>query len=214
MAQPVLTYTPPDIFQGPMDVWIDLAPPPSANIPVIGVNNILLDANGAPTDTGANGKHLGLTEGPASLSVFPKTSEIRADNFAGVVDIALVNQECEIGFTIKETHLNWFPLLAAGPATTKHYAVAAVGADHGGELLQVGSMRSCATALHTLCLVGPKRNSPASSWVTVFAYKCYLKSAISLELGRAKETMLKLQWACIADLTRVQYDTVLQIVTP
>lgn len=203
-------FSPADIFQGPADLWLDLGAPVSAVPPVQYTNTLQLDATGAPPDSGSAGVNLGLTEGPCSVSIHPKFNEIRADQFAAPVDAAFVSLACEIDFNIKELNLARFPKYFAGILTGTYTDVTA-GANPACDFLQIGSNKSSQAQLHTLMLIAPRRDV-ANKWIYVFAYKTYLKSAITLPLDRKKETVIKLKFGCIADTARVAKDQVLQMI--
>lgn len=205
------SFTPADIFQGPADLWIDLGAPASAVPPVQYTNTLQLNGSGEPPDSGASGFNVGLTEGPCTVNINPKFSEIRADQFAAPVDAAFVSLASEIDFAVKETQLSKFPKYFAGILTGTYSNLGAGGTNPAADFLQIGSNKSSQAQLHTLMLIAPRRDV-ASKWLYVFAYKAYLKSAISLQLDRKKETVIKMKWGCIADPARVAKDQVLQIV--
>ncbi len=207
----VKSFTPADILQGPADIYLDVQAPASAVPPVQYTNTLQLDASGQPPDGGALGIHLGLSEGPASISIHPKFSEIRADQFAGPIDVAFVSLECEIDFAIKESSLTRIQKFFAG-VLTGTYASLPIGVTNpAADFLQIGSAKTSAVNLHTLLLITPDRGT-AAKWAYVMAYKAYLASAVALPIGRSKETVLKLKWKLIADTARVAKDQVLQIV--
>lgn len=70
---------------------------------------------------------------------------------------------------------------------------------------------SSAVSTFTLMLVGPNRGNTAK-FAYVFAFKCYLKSAVQLTFQRSKENTHKLKFGVVADLTRIAGDELMQIV--
>ena len=205
-------FTPGDIFQGPADVYLGVQAPASAVPPVQYINTLQLDASGQPPDAGASGIHLGLTEGPASISSTPKFDEIKSDQFAAAVDAAFVSLATEIDFIVKELSLAHIQRYFAGILTGTYTNVVAGGTNPAADFLQVGSNKnSQMQGLTTLLLIAPRRNV-ASKWLYVMAYKAYLASAIALPVDRKKETSIKMKWKCVADTSRAASDQVLQIV--
>ncbi len=210
MATVSKAFTVADLLQGPLDWYLDVQAPPSANPPVQYTNTLQLDASGQPPDGGSAGLHLGLSEGPGGISINPKFQEIHADQFAGPIDAAFVSLECEIDFPLKESKLANIQKYWAGVLTGTYTSVIA-GANPACDFLQIGTPKTSAVNLHTLMGIVPDRGT-AAKWAYIMAYKCYLASAIALPIGRSKETVLKLKWKCIADTSRVAGDQVLQIV--
>lgn len=211
MAVVAKSFTPTDILQGPMDWYLDIQAPASANPPVQGTNTLTLDGSGQPPDAGSSGIHLGLSEGPSSLSINPKFQEIHADQFAGPVDVAFVSLACEIDFVIKESKLTNIQKYFAGVLTGTYTNVSAGGTNPASDTLQIGSPKTSAVNLHTLLGIVPDRGT-ASKWAYIMAYKAFLASAVALPIGRSKETVIKLKWKLLADTSRVAKDQVLQII--
>jgi hypothetical protein len=204
-------FTPGDIFQGPADVYLDIAAPPSAIPPVAGTNTIALDANGQPTDTGTAGIHLGLTEGPCQLTGTPKYAEIRADQFAAPLDAAYVSMECSIEFAIKELNLSRISKYFAGITSGKYSSLSAGSTNPAADLLQLGNSSGAQANTHTVMLVAPDRKA-AGKFLYVFAYRAIPASAIKLEFERKKEAVYKIKFKCIIDPSRAARDQVMQIV--
>ena len=204
-------FTPSDIFQGPADIWLDIAAPASAVPPVLFTNTLQLNASGEPPDSGVAGVSLGLTEGPCAVSIAPKFNPIRADQFAGDVDAAFVSLGCEIDFSIKETNLLKMPKYFSGILTSIYTNLSAGSSNPAADMLQIGSNKSSQAQVHTILMIAPRRDV-ASKWMYVMAYRCYLKGVISLAFDRRKETVIKTKWGCIADPARVPKDQVMQII--
>jgi hypothetical protein len=205
------TFTPGDIFQGPADVYLDIAAPPSAVPPVGGTNTIALDASGQPNDTGSAGIHLGLTEGPCTLVGTPKYAEIRADQFAAPIDAAYVSTECSIEFAIKELNLSRIPKYFAGLTSGRYSNLAAGSTNPAADMLQLGNSSGAQANTHTVMLVAPDRKA-AGKFLYVFAYKAIPGSAIKLDFERKKEAVYKIKFNCIIDPNRVAKDQIMQIV--
>lgn len=296
MAVVTKAFTPADIFQGPADLFLDIAAPASATPPVQYTNTLQLDASGQPPDASTAGElaavsagstpgtgyvlgdileitqagaanglvrvtgitgpsgvgtvaivragtgysaasnlpsvhrsgagddtttitittiqkgiNLGLTEGPCSISINPKFAEIMADQYAGAVDAAFVSMACEVDMVIKETNLRKVQKYFAGLLSGAYFDLPAGSTHPAADFLQIGSSRTSQANTHTLLLIAPRRDA-ASKWVYAMFYRAYLKSAVQMDTGRAKETMLKLKWGCIADTSRVAKDQVGQII--
>lgn len=160
------------------------------------------------------GISLGLTEGPCSVNIHPKFDEIKADQFAAPVDAAFISLATEIDFVVKELTLRNIQQYFAGLLTGTYFNLTGSPVsttNSAADFLQIGSNRSSQAMTTTLMLIAPRRDV-ASKWVYVMAYSAYLKSAIQIQVGRKKETMVKMKWGCIADTSRVAKDQVLSIV--
>jgi hypothetical protein len=209
MATVPHSFSPADIFQGPMDIWLDMAAPPSAVPLVPGVNTPTIDqATGVPTDTGDDGFNLGITEGPVTFSLAPTFQPIMADNFSAPIQTGLTQMEGSIGFAVKELDYARMPNYFAGLQTCTYFALPAGANAPASDFLQFGDMRSAAAREHTLLMIGPRRGK---YWLYIFAYRAYLTSAFSIEWGRAKETIIKVEWGLLADPNRQPRDQVLQM---
>jgi len=209
-------YTPGNIIQGPADVYVDVQPPPSAVPPVQGTNSwaktgtYAIDGSGQPMDNGSTGLHVGSTEGPAILSTTPKFEEIRADQHAAPVDAAFVSLETQIEFTVKEAVLSKLQKFFCSPLG-RYTDVAAGATNPAADFLQIGSPTGSDMTFRKLLLISPDRASSGNFWI-VQAYRAALKSAVASSLGRSKETVWKLTFACVADTSRALKDQTVQIV--
>lgn len=203
-------FTPADIWQGPADVYLDVAAPTSAIPPVAGTNTLTLDVSGQPTDTGAAGVHLGITEGPVMVDFQPGFHDILGDQLGAQVDAALVSLKGNIDFALKE--MNFVNLVKYfGSSLGTYTSLSAGSTNPAADFIQIGAPRSSQTTKHTLLLVSPRRDA-AQKYGYVLAYRAILASAIASELSRAKENIWKLKFECLADTTRVASDQVAQIV--
>ncbi len=158
-----------------------------------------------------SGYHLGLTEGPALVSINPKFDLINADQFSTHVDAAFVSLASEIDFVVKEFVLAQMQRLFAGLFSATYWDLAIGSTNPKTDLLQIGSTPSSAAVTTTLLLVSPRRDA-ANKYLYVMGYKCHIKSAIAMSVSRAKESTIKLKFGCLADTSRVAKDYVLQIV--
>lgn len=213
MANISRVWAPQSIIQGPADVYLDVAAPPSAIPPASGTNiwgpsgTYSIDANGQPADSGSAGVHLGIAEGPAVFTMTPKFLEVMADQLAAPVDAAFTQSEFEIDFSMKEVNLSNLALLLQ-PAT---YTNVTSGTNPAADFLQVGNLANCAVSFHTLMFVSPNQAAPSKYYV-VMAYKAMLSSAFQTTFHRPTETTWKLKFKCLADTTRVLKDAVAQFV--
>ncbi len=205
MAVVTKTYTPANVIQGPADLYIGVAAPASSLTPTADANNLTLDANGQPTDTGTAGFHVGSIEAPSQLQVTEKFNEIRDDQHESPIDLAFDTVEAEIDVTIKEVALLNVQKYFMSDKLSTRTALAAQ------DVLQVGGQLDSSLNLRTLLLVQPRRDA-AGKFVYVMAYKSYLKSALQLTFHRNKENVFKLKFGCVMDSTRVAGDEVLQVV--
>ena len=156
------------------------------------------------------GFHIGLSDGPVTMNIAPKFKEIRADQHAAPVDAAFVSMDTEISFPVKEALLrNLQPFFSSviGQYTNIPYTTGTVAAD----FLQIGSTNTDAVIFHPLLLVSPLRTS-VGNFIIVNAYKAMLKSAVETTFKRDQETIWKLSFYCIADVSRVYSDMVAQVV--
>jgi hypothetical protein len=202
MATISKVYTPANIWQGPVDVYVNVPAPASHNPPTADPDEITLDANGQPP---SGGVHLGSLEAPAQISITEKFNEIRDDQHESAGDVAFDTVEAEVDVVLKETALDNLKTLLSSSALGTYTALAA------SKVLQVGGQATSALTFFTLMLVGANRANTAK-FAYVFAFKAYLKSAVQFTFHRAKENSHKLKLGCVADLTRIAGDELMQIV--
>lgn len=158
-----------------------------------------------------SGYHLGLTEGPASISTNPKFTMIGADQYSVPVDAAFSSLEAEIDFAVKELAFSNLQRYFAGLFSANYFDLSVGSTNPATDLMQIGSSPSAAALTPTLLLVAPRRDV-ANKFVYAMGYKCYIKSAIAMAAQRNKETVIKLKWGLLADTSRVAKDMALQIV--
>jgi hypothetical protein len=199
------------LFQGPMDIYLDVAAPPSAVPPVQGTNTLTLDASGQPSDTGTAGVHLGIALGPATLTLTDKIARITGDQFAADVAGAFVSQRVELDIALKELNLANISKLSASSATLTYFSLTAGITNPARDFVQLGTARSSGVRFHTLLIIGPRRDV-AAKFAYVMLYRAILVSSLPFEIARKKETDLKLKFKGFLDTTRVQGDMTMQVV--
>lgn len=160
--------------------------------------------NGVGTSSGniLVGQHLGLTEGPTTLSVTPHFNEIRADQFESPIDAYLTKVEAEIDTVLLEydplTFQRWFSAdTVTNPALLANSRITTFG----GQFTDASNLR-------TLMLVSPDR-ATVGRWIYVFAFRAYIASAIPLTFHRTAANTFKLKWKLVADFSRQPGDELL-----
>jgi hypothetical protein len=202
MAGPVpRQYRSQYIFQGPADVYLNVVRPPSSAAPTADANTVLLE-NGIPI-AATNAKFLGSTEGPATVGITEEVNPIRDDQHESAIDAGFTVTSAEIGFTVKETRFQTLDWLITGPDLFQYIPVT------GGEYLSGGGQLNATAQTMSILLIAPRLSTP-SKYAYVLGYKCYLKSALESEFSRSKESVWKVTFGLIMDMTRVQGDELMQ----
>lgn len=215
MANVVHNYNVGNILQGPATVFLNLQNPPSAVPPTQGTNTWAasgtynIDASGQPTDNGSNGFCAGLTEGPTTISFTPKFLEIRGDQYAPPIDAAFTSLNSEIDIAIKEYTLSNLAQYFTSLLGT--YTNVSSGANPACDFFQYGSTAGTGTQFASILLISPDHVTTGKFYV-VNGYKAYLKSAVQSTFKRDTQTIWKLKFGLIADVTRVAGDLVAQVV--
>lgn len=202
MANVPRSYTVGNIFQGPVDVYVNIAAPTSASPPTQ-ASEVALDANGQPT-SGA-GFHVGSVEGPTSILITEKCNEILDDQHESPIDVAFDTIEAEIDLNMKETNLSRLQTLLTSAALGAYTSLA------NSQALQIGGQLDSSLSFVTLMLVSPRRDV-AGKFIYAFVYKSFLNSAIAAALIRNKETVYKLKFRAVMDTARLAGDELMQIV--
>lgn len=197
------TYNVGNIFQNPVDVYINIVSPASSNTPTADSNCLILDSSGQPSS--AAGWHVGSVEGPTAISFTEKVNEIMDDQHDAPIDAGFDSIEGEIDFNMKETNLPHMQVLFTVDGMSNYQSY------FDGEVLQVGGQFSSSTNTVSILLVSQRRDA-AGKFIYVLAYKCYLKSAMVLNFIRSKESVYKLKFGVISDLARSTGDEIMQIV--
>ncbi len=203
MATVTKSYTFANILQGPCDVYANIALPVSSLTPTADLQCLTLDATGQPTS--ATGISLGSIEGPSTIQITEKVNEIHDDAHESPIAVGFDSIEAEIDITLKESQLTRLQTLLNAGALGVHTSLAA------SKAWQLGGQFDSSVASLTLLLVSPDR-ATAGKWVYALVYKCFLASAIAAAFQRNKETIYKLKFKCVCDLTRVAGDELMQIV--
>lgn len=202
MANISRIYTPANIFEGPADIYINIAAPTSSLVPTADLNTLVLDSSGQPTS--ATGFHAGLVEGPMMPTISQKLNEIHADQIESPIDAGFDAIEAEIDFVLKETNLSRLNTLINASELSAYTALAA------SQVWQMGGQFNSSKTPVTVLAIGQKRDL-TSKWVYWMLYKAVLESVIPMSFQRSKETVYKLKFKGYADTTRVVGDELMQI---
>lgn len=203
MATVTKSYAIANILQGPCDAYANITAPGSHSPPTADVDNLTLDGTGQPTS--ATGISLGSLEGPSTIQITEKVNEIHDDAHESPIAVGFDSIEAEIDIAVKETTLTRLQTLLNAGGLGVYTALG------NSKAWQLGGQFDSSIAALTLLLVSPDR-STAGKFIYVFCYRCYLKSAIAMSFQRSKETVYKLKFGCVCDLTRVAGDELMQIV--
>lgn len=203
MATVTKSYAIANILQGPCDAYANITAPGSHAPPTADVDNLTLDATGQPTS--GTGISLGSIEGPSHIQITEKVNEIMDDAHESPIAVGFDSIEAEIDIALKESQLTRLQTLLNAGALGVYTSLA------NSRAWNLGGQFDSSIASLTLLLVSPDR-AVAGKFIYVFAYKAYLKSAIAMTFVRNKETVYKLKFGCICDLTRVAGDELMQIV--
>jgi hypothetical protein len=157
------------------------------------------------------GLHMGLTEGPCTVSFTASFNEILADQYAAPIDAAYISSVAEIDFAIKELDLTKFSRYFSGLLTGSYYDLPIGSTNPAADMMQIGNSISLAANTHTVMLVAPRRDAPGK-YVYAFAYKAVLSAAWQWSLQRKKEAVFQFKFRCIGDPNREPKDQVMQIV--
>jgi hypothetical protein len=215
MANIAKIYTPKYVIQNPAEVFIDVQAPPSAVPPVQGTNiweggagTYQIDANGQPTDNGANGVYAGATAGPLDISSALKFDPIRSDAHAAAIDAAFISGLTDWDFVANELLLsNLAKLMPFGGAYTSVVA----GANPACDFLQIGSPQNSAVTFHTIMFTSPDHGASGKYFVGML-YRALVIGSIPLMFERKKIVQMKVKVRGYLDVTRVAGDMVGQLV--
>ncbi len=176
-----------EIQQGPAELWlIDPAPTDAAV-------RVTLDALTLTPDAAAhaNAKHLGGTEGPVTLTVSPKVSFIRMDQFDAPVDATVESIEAKLEATMSQASVEKLALaLAVGNYTLT--AGAHAQATFGGT-----------SQPPALCIaaIAPKRNDPTKAFGACL-FRVHSMDGIEIATSRSKAATYKVTFTGMTDVTR------------
>ena len=202
MATVTKSYNVGKILQTPVDVWFQVAAPPSSSTPTSDANTLTLTTTvpAKPTDTGSLGFHGGLNEGPVVATLTEKVNDIEADQFENALDAGLASVEFEIDVKLKQSQ-DLAHLLTYLTATN----LGAYNALAAQNVLQLGGRQDSTINPITVLLTAPRRDAAGKN-VYVMGYSMFLENAPKYSYARAKETIVELKFRAVADLTRVAGD--------
>jgi hypothetical protein len=202
-------YTPANLLQSPVEVFLNVAPPASSASPVDGIDTlqITLDPKGFPTpvDTGGVGFHVGHIDGPSTFSITEKVNEIFDDSHENAVDVGFDTIECEIDVNIKETanlarYLSYISTKQLGSYET----------DGTAEVVTLGGQFNSCFSPITVLLLAQTRDC-AGLYIYVMLYRATLQASLVNTFTRSKESVWKLKFRGLMDFTRQQGDELMQI---
>jgi hypothetical protein len=152
---------------------------------------------------------MGSSEGAAKFQFKAKLEAVQIDQDTAPVDLLMTAEDASIEVSLKESSLDKIiKMLAHGTYSS--------GADTGlpegaqaYEQLTVGGLVQLPTA--PIALISPRRGtSNPTKYLTVCLYKAYGFAELDLSFTRTKESVYKVHFQGLADLTRAQGDRVAQ----
>jgi hypothetical protein len=160
--------------------------------------------------TVTRGAHVGLLEGPTTVTLNPKIEDIGSDSFEGPHDAALQNVEVDVETVMKEVDLYKLLAMTSNLNYGNFAALPAAGA-YTTLGVQFGGVQSASMNLHRLMFVGPNR-AAAGKWIYVYLFKGYNSDPIQLTFHRSKANLWKVKFMGVADLTRALGDELCHVV--
>lgn len=194
------TITVPDIHQGPGFLWYNVSEPaPGARL--------IIDANGVPT--AGTPLAMGASEGPAKVQFKAKIEAILIDQETAPVDAVMTAEEASVEVTLKESSLaKIIKMLGHGTQTAGTDTSLPAGAQ-AYEEITVGGLIALPSA--PVALISPRRGtSSPGKFMVACLYKAYGFAELDLSFTRTKESVYKVQFLGLADLTRTLGDRVAQ----
>ncbi len=194
------TITVPDIHQGPGFLWFNVQEPAAGA-------RLLVDANGNPT--GGTPLAMGASEGPARFQFKAKIEAVQIDQETAPVDLLMTAEDAFIEVTLKESGLaKVIKMLEHGTYSSGTDTGLPAGAQTYEEIT-VGGLVTLPTA--SVALISPRRGfSNPGKYMVICLYKAYGFAELDLSFTRTKESVFKVQFQGLADLTRAQGDRVAQ----
>ncbi len=194
------TITVPDIHQGPGFLWFNVQQPAAGA-------RLLVDANGNPV--GGSPIAMGASEGAAKFQFKAKLEPVQIDQETAPVDVLMTSEEALVELTLKESSLAKITkMLEHGTFSSGTDAGLPAGAQTY-EQITVGGLVALPTA--PVALISPRRGtSSPTKYLLVCLYKAYGFAELDLSFTRSKESVYKVQFHGLADLTRAQGDRVAQ----
>jgi len=169
-------------------------------------------ANGVPT----TGVEVGLTEGEAVFTYEVTYFESMAEQSLATVAVFASEEAAQLEFTMKEySQANINDFLAAMVSTAN---VAAPGdADtmdihEGGRILGIVAGAGEVT-LQSVCLVAPIPNTSGTDqrYTYVLLHRAYQSEAAAVRYAKGADSILKVTFKAVADLTRGDFGTLFQV---
>lgn len=176
-----------EIYQGPSDLWlIDPAPTDAAQRVTIDATTLTPDAAAH-----ANAKHLGITEGAATLTVTPKIEMIRGDQFDAPIDVFISSLEAKIEAEMSQSAMDKLArALGVGSYTTSAGAYSQ---------MTFGGTNQPPTI--SIAAIGRKRLDTTKA-VVCCLYKVNSTDGISITMSRQKRSTYKVSFTGLLDPLR------------
>jgi hypothetical protein len=174
-------------MQGPCDLWIIGSPPSDAT------QRLTLDAATLTPDatTHPASVHLGLIDGDTKVTMAAKKEDIRADQFAGVLDQFVTEEEMMVEADLKQLEATKIQQILAGLSV---YSTAA-----GYKQNTFGGLNLPAKV--AFAVIAPKRNDATKAHVCVL-YSAIFEASVAFPLGRKSPSKYQLKVKGLADPTR------------
>lgn len=172
-------------------------------------------ANGVPT----TGVEVGLTEGEAVFTYEVTYFESMAEQSLATVAVFASEEAAQLEFTMKEySQANINDFLAAMVSTAN---VAAPEGDpvgltmdihEGGRILGIAAGAGEVT-LQSVCLVAPIPNTSGTDqrYTYVLLHQAYQSEAAAVRYAKGSDSILKVTFKAVADLTRGDFGTLFQV---
>ncbi len=162
-----------------------------------------------PAANTSGGFAMGSSEGAAKFQFKAKLEAVQIDQETAPVDVLMTAEDANIELSLKESSLaKIIKMLEHGTYTSG----TDTGLPAGGqayEAITVGGLVQLPTA--PVALISPRRGtSNPTKYLTVCLYKAYGFAELDLSYTRTKESVYKVQFNGLADLTRTQGDRVAQ----
>lgn len=162
-----------------------------------------------PATNTSGGLSMGASEGAAKFQFKAKLEAVQIDQETAPVDVLMTAEDASIEVTLKESSL-------AKIVRMLEHSTYGSGADAGlpagaqnYEQITVGGLVQLPTA--PVALISPRRGtSNPTKYLLACLYKAYGFAELDLSFTRAKESVYKVQFVGLADLTRAQGDRVAQ----
>ncbi len=180
-------YAPAQIYQGPCDLWIVSPAPTDTAI------TVTIDPTSLTPSASVHGSsvHLGVLNGATTLTVKPKISLFKGDQFDAPIDAFVDSVDAELSGELEQSGIQNLAN-ALGVATYQLSAGSFEEATFGGNNQP---QEIC------VCAIGVKRTAPTKP-VQCTLYKVFSKDGITWAASRKKPNMYKVQFSGLTDTTR------------